>query len=279
MVTPVSVSSIEQLKDEFDLFLFDQYGVLRDGVNTYDGMVECVQRLKAADKAVAVISNSGKRASYNVARLTRFGFGPERIERVFSSGEVAWSLLHKQLQKTHKISNVLYIGRGDDRSAIEGLPVAETTDPSIADLIVICGTEPEHYTLADYAAHLRTAAQRGTPAYCTNPDRWSLSAGTIVFGPGQLAADYESAGGQVTWIGKPYAAIYEYALKAFSVLPERVLCIGDSVEHDIAGAANAGCASLLTSTGILAQLSRRELELEYARYDASPVYMIERNHV
>ena len=34
MVAPVTVDSIEELHADFDLFLFDQYGVLHDGSHT-----------------------------------------------------------------------------------------------------------------------------------------------------------------------------------------------------------------------------------------------------
>ncbi|WP_292081917.1 HAD hydrolase-like protein, partial [Mesorhizobium sp.] len=54
-------------------------------------------------------------------------------------------------------------------------------------------------------------------------------------------------------IGKPYPAIYEAAL-VLAGNPDRgdVVCVGDSVEHDIAGGAGAGVATALVRSGILA---------------------------
>lgn len=279
MVAPVTVDSIEELHADFDLFLFDQYGVLHDGSHTYPGMIDCVATLKSHGKATAVISNSGKRADYNADRLARFGFGPNLIDRVVTSGEVAWYQLERQLQDNsfgHPHARVLYIGRGSDRSAIEGLPLLETQEPDEADILLISGSEPARHALDDYAALIAPLAVRGVPAYCTNPDRWSVDAGNWQFGPGQIARCYEAAGGRVSWIGKPHAAIYAHVLAEFGLSASRVLCIGDSVEHDICGAAAAGCASLLTTTGVHEDLNADALEACYARYHATPVYMIRR---
>ena len=63
---------------------------------------------------------------------------------------------------------------------------------------------------------------------------------------------------QVTYIGKPYAPIYEYAEKHFAeMLPgcrkiemSRIAMIGDSLVSDVRGAKNAGMLSFLVLTGV-----------------------------
>lgn len=54
--------------------------------------------------------------------------------------------------------------------------------------------------------------------------------------PGAIAALYEELGGKVTWVGKPYPRIYAEAARLIGN-PRPILCIGDSAEHDVAGAA------------------------------------------
>lgn len=273
---PTLIHSVDELCSHYDLFLFDQYGVLHNGKDSYVGMVDCVSRIKNAGKQVAVISNSGKRAQYNAQRLAQFGFDSTLIDTVVSSGEVAWSNLNNSLQCSESKLCVFYLGAGSDRSAIDGLPVVETNVSDDADLIIINGCDPEQYTLDDYAELLKGAAHKNTQAYCTNPDKWSLVGNDLQFGPGQIADHYKSAGGRVEWIGKPYAAIYSFALERFAVPVDRVVCIGDSIEHDIAGAKAAGIASVLTATGILARMDISALESLYQRYDATPNYLIQR---
>ena len=60
------------------------------------------------------------------------------------------------------------------------------------------------------------------------------------FGAGLIAKEYEKMGGSVTWFGKPNPLIYKFALnKIPKIASNKVLCIGDSVEHDIRGSFNA----------------------------------------
>jgi len=274
MVKPTLIHSVDELCPEFDLFLFDQYGVLHNGQDSYAGMIDCVSGIKALGKQVGVISNSGKRANYNAQRLAQFGFDSSLVDAVVTSGEVAWSNLNDSLAHAEQALRVLYVGAGTDRSAIAGLRVIETRDSADADLIIINGSEPERYSLDDYVKILNSAAQKNTQAYCTNPDKWILAGNDLQYGPGQIADNYQAAGGRVQWIGKPYAAIYSFALDMFDVSANRVVCIGDSIEHDIAGARAAGLASVLTATGILGDMDRAELESLYQRYGATPSYII-----
>ncbi len=52
---------------------------------------------------------------------------------------------------------------------------------------------------------------------------------------------YEELGGEVVLLGKPAAVLYEEALRLLNLRKSEVVAIGDSLQHDIAGA----CAALL----------------------------------
>lgn len=68
--------------------------------------------------------------------------------------------------------------------------------------------------------------------------------------PGSLARVYAEAGGPVWLAGKPAPVIYEAALRELGLPAHDVVAIGDSAEHDIAGAQRAGVASLFVAGGI-----------------------------
>jgi ribonucleotide monophosphatase NagD (HAD superfamily) len=63
-------------------------------------------------------------------------------------------------------------------------------------------------------------------------------------------------GGRVVWAGKPYPAIYAAARRAAAeargapVADARILCVGDSVVTDLAGAAEEGLDALFVTGGI-----------------------------
>ena len=88
---------------------------------------------------------------------------------------------------------------------------------------------------------------------------------------------YAELGGKVEWIGKPYKEIYRAALDLVgNPRLDRVVGIGDSIEHDIVGAKNAGIASALVRSGILADLDQAGLEALYRRRGARPDHVLSR---
>ncbi|TGR16391.1 TIGR01459 family HAD-type hydrolase, partial [Mesorhizobium sp. M1C.F.Ca.ET.196.01.1.1] len=115
--------------------------------------------------------------------------------------------------------------------------------------------------LEHYREMLAPAAVSGVPCLCTNPDRIMLTKSGQRFGAGRIAELYEELGGNVEWIGKPHRPIYDAALAMLGNPPrERVVGIGDSIEHDIAGASGAGLSSALVRSGILAEMSGQQLD-------------------
>lgn len=249
------LNGVNQLAERYDFFLLDQFGVLHDGASPYPGAVEALSALKRAGKTIVLISNSGKRAGPNESRLLKLGFEPGSWDHFVSSGEVAWEFFHDMAVSGKLLPNTkcLLVSRDDDRSAIEGLPFALTKDGDDAGLVLISASEGDRYDLEHYRRLLAPAAVRQVPCFCTNPDKIMLTAVGPRFGAGRLADLYEDLGGSVTRIGKPYPTIFGAAL-AVAGNPDRstVVCVGDSVEHDIAGGLAAGVATVLVLSGILA---------------------------
>ena len=94
------------------------------------------------------------------------------------------------------------------------------------------------------------------------------------FGAGLIAKEYEEMGGSVTWFGKPHPLIYKFALNNIpNIEPHNVLCIGDSVEHDIRGSFNANCSSALVKTGIAATKKEEKL-INSLNFSDTPNFII-----
>jgi HAD superfamily hydrolase (TIGR01459 family) len=267
------LDGIGALVERYQVFLLDQFGVLHDGTNPYPGAVEALSALKRAGKTIVVISNSGRRARPNEARLLKLGFEPGSWDQFVSSGEIAWRSFHEMAisGRLHPKTKCLLISREDDRSAIEDLPFMLTRDGDDAEFVLISASEGDRYDLDHYRRQLGPAAARQVQCFCTNPDKIMLTAVGPRFGAGRLADLYESLGGSVTRIGKPYAPIFDAAL-ALIGNPDRrtVICVGDSVEHDIAGGIGAGVATALVLSGILADTAN--LPELYDMLNAYPDY-------
>jgi len=90
------------------------------------------------------------------------------------------------------------------------------------------------------------------PMLCANPDLVMFgAAGGLIPAPGAQAAFYQSLGGKVTYVGKPHAPIFEAALARLGHPdPTRVLVVGDSLDHDIAGGRAAAMQTALIRSGV-----------------------------
>ena len=276
---PKLIDGLHDIADDYDVFFLDQFGVLHDGNQPYADVVTALQILYAAGKELVVLSNSGKRAAPNIERLVQMGFPLEIFRAVISSGEVAWRGIkdgHFGLpfiagKKTYIIGKT-----GDDYGMGDlGLQFVEVPDE--ADFLLILGSNCPATSLEDYAVLLTSAVLKNIPALCANPDHWMLTRTGLVPAPGAIAKTYQVLGGTVRFIGKPYPDIYQLALSSSSVQDKaRIVAIGDSVEHDIRGAADFGISSVLVRTGVLAHATQKDLSNKYKEEQAWPNFVISR---
>lgn len=269
-----SLAGVRDLAERFDVFVLDQFGVLHDGAMPYPGAVEALARLKAAGRTVLLLSNSGKRSAPNEARLVRLGFAPGSWDHFLSSGEVAWRSLKRSLQADAGL-RCLLIARDGDRSAVDGLPLALTGSAADADVVLLAASEGDRHDLDHYRRLLEPAAARGVRCICTNPDKVMLTPAGPRFGAGRIAELYAGLGGPVIWIGKPFPEIYAAALEMLGRPdPGRVVCVGDSIEHDVAGGRRAGLGTALVTTGILAASAAEDKARLFAEHDAAPDFLL-----
>ncbi|MGL6209101.1 MAG: TIGR01459 family HAD-type hydrolase [Paracoccaceae bacterium] len=269
-------STLDDLVERFEAFLVDQFGVLLDGAGAYPGAPAALARLAATGKPLILLSNSGKRAVHNEARLVGLGFARESFLCVLSSGEAAWRALERRLGgDLARGAKVWLHGRDGDRSQIDGLDLRAVEDPGEAGLLLLAGSRGDVMGIEAYRDLLRPAVDRGVPMLCTNPDLEMLTPVGPRFGAGQIALEYAAMGGAVEWIGKPYPLIYAEAARLLpGVAADRVLCIGDSPAHDVAGGRGAGHATVLVQTGLHAGVPLADLRALCEAEGAVPDFVI-----
>ncbi len=272
------VRSVEALLDEADAFLLDQFGTLHNGATLYPGVAEAMAAMRSAGKRLIILSNSGRRSRPNIARLSRIGLPPDSYDGFLSSGDVAWNLMaegrHPAVAGARRC---LVLSRGVDPEALEGLDLEPTDDAATADLVLLLGSDADRISLDAYRERLAPAAARGTLCLCGNPDRTMvLPDGALAPAAGQIAELYAEMGGPVLWIGKPGAAIYDAAFDLLQPMlggaidRARIWAVGDSIEHDVAGAAAQGCRSVLVMTGLMAGRGDAAVAEEMARWGRMP---------
>ena len=276
---------IAEFVDHYDVWLLDQWGVLHDGRRPFPGVADCLRRLVERDKDVVVLSNSGKRAGANAARLAAMGLGPNLYRTLVTSGEMARRLLAERMEPFGKSlgQRCLLLSSDRDLSITDGLSIARVATVGEADFILLSGVDdtlPRSY----YQATFELGSALGLPLICANPDLMRLTEQGTAPSAGEFARLYEQLGGRVHYIGKPHRAIYEFALaQCRSTDPTRTIAIGDSLYHDICGGARAGLATGFVTGGIHSaefaetrdETERRTLLRELAQdYGAAPDWTI-----
>lgn len=245
------IQGLGKIAGGYDLFLIDQWGVLHDGETPYEGAIDTLGRLRAMGKPIVILSNSARRVHVGIEKMESMGIARDLYDHLVTSGEQAWQALRYRQDPFHAAlgRRCLLFSWGDDRGLTGGgIDLELVEDVADAEFILMAGTNRE--PLEHYEPALRAALARNIPMVCANPDLVSVTPeGELVICPGQVARRYEEIGGVVRWHGKPHREIYE---TCFALFPEakRILGIGDSLHHDIAGAAAAGIDSLFIAAGI-----------------------------
>lgn len=261
------IAGLREIAGQFDGVLVDQFGVLHDGRTPFPGARECLNELNRVGVPIVALSNSGRRAAPNADRLERLSFTASLFAGVVTSGELAHAEIARRLAdgRLRPGAAIAILSRDDDVSVIDGLEAHRVSVEKRADLLLIAGVEPERRGLERYEAMIEPHARRRVPAICANPDEKIYVEDRVDFGPGVLAARYRTLGGETLMLGKPAAAMFEAGLAALEAPdPMRVLMIGDSPAHDIAGAAAAGCRTLLVEAGVQANLSASDANPDFA---------------
>src|SRR5262249_55221589 len=141
-----------------------------------------------------------------------------------------------------------------DHALFDGLDIHLA--PAAEAEVVLCSGlyDDEHETPADYAELLGALAARGVPMICANPDIMVERGDELLYCAGALAENYALKGGEVSYAGKPHLPVYQRVLAEIArrrgrpVEKNRVLCIGDGIETDLAGAHSAGLRSVFVAS-------------------------------
>ncbi|MEX0694668.1 MAG: HAD hydrolase-like protein [Rhodospirillales bacterium] len=250
-VASTGYRSLAAVTDDFDVFVFDSFGVLNVGEAAIGGAAARISALRAAGKRVFVLTNA---ASHPLAQIRRkyltLGFNFDDRE-IISSRAVLYQALRAY------DAGMLWAVVAPESAGIAELPCR--TQPFDAPgleevdgfvLLSSSGWTAERQTVLEQAL-----ASNPRPVLVGNPDLvaprehgFSRQAGYFAH---KLA---DELGIQPAFFGKPFDNAFALLLSA---LPEnidrrRVLMIGDTLHTDILGAAAASLSTaLVTADGVL----------------------------
>ena len=243
------VVNILDLLDLYDLFLFDLWGVIIQGPGLYPRAKILLDEICMKKKVMFISNTSGSKES-TCNKLSSLGLNVGQ-DMIITSGELTKDMLRNpgQYFNVNK-PNIYNFGLQGNAELWQklGLPTTDNLHEAGVMVISLCmvkeAIEPAIYDT------LKRAAELNIPAICANNDRVWHEGGKVIYCAGHFAEKYESFGGKVYYIGKPFEPIFLQALKNYpQISKERVLMIGDTPETDVLGANKVGISSALVTTG------------------------------
>lgn len=243
---------IMDIKDKFDVFIFDVYGVIWSGKEIYQNVLKILQSFKKEGKIIYILSNGTKLSAEWEKNYTKKGLIKGiHYDNAITSGEVARDfLLNKKLKFKNNINPTKFYTVGmKNKKLFENTIYEEVDNPKEADFFYFgipqlteeqtkiinplynekiflskmkADGSGKKYSITDskiFKDKLEKVFKLGLPGFNANPDIASLKNDienkTIKYGlcQGALVEDYKTMGGEVFEIGKPYEMIYDFVFK------------------------------------------------------------------
>lgn len=253
------IETIADLDPGYTALLCDLWGCLHDGVRAFPAAVAALRRFREGGGRVVLLTNSPRPAG-NVARqLAGLGAPTDCWDVIVSSGDAAQeAMVAGQFGR-----RVYHIGPERDLvffQDAEGQPFdIERVPLEEAEGIICTGLfDDRTETPDDYRATILYGKTKGLKLLCANPDIVVDVGETRIYCAGAIAQAYTEAGGQSYYFGKPHPPIYGLARRrleevtGWEPVPDEVLCIGDGIATDIAGAMGEGLDSVFVTGGLAA---------------------------
>ncbi len=252
------IDGIKEILGQYDVFLFDVWGVIFNGIGVFPDVNDCLKKLKDMNKTSILLSNTSKTGDALLEFLKSVGLDVSTILFAQTSGDSVANEFFGAASEERKNEKIYHLSSNENERFFDNLCVNQVDDINLANKIAISCCAYEGDNLDDIEDELKKARSLNLPMVCLNPDKISKDGDRIKLCAGFFAEKYEKMGGEVLYFGKPHKRIYEDAFKRLSMVLKQPLCknrmvmIGDSLETDICGAKNAGICSVLLNTGVFA---------------------------
>ncbi|KAA0972202.1 TIGR01459 family HAD-type hydrolase [Aureimonas fodinaquatilis] len=257
-----SLRRIDRLSDvdgQYDVLFCDVWGVVHNGEVKSPAAEAALTAARNQGVKVVLLTNSPRTSEAVAQQLGVLNFSRSAYDAIVTSGDATRALIKSGPRK------LFHLGPERDIDLFAGLDV-ELVQADEAQSIAATGLfHDERETPEDYADLLAGFAARGLDMVCANPDIVVHRGERLIYCAGALAQSYSALGGKVFLAGKPHAPIYELAARVADAAGKRILCIGDGLFTDIAGANGFGADALLVIRGI------HEVELQDVAMEAGPL--------
>tara|TARA_B100000900_G_scaffold275369_1_gene235343 strand:- start:92 stop:913 length:822 start_codon:yes stop_codon:yes gene_type:complete len=228
----ININSFDELIKKYNFFLFDQWGVLHNGHKKFEDAEKCLIKLRELKKKVILVSNSSRPTKFSISNLTKIGFKKSLYDYCITSGQIALNNIKRDIYNKYG-PQCFPIKLSSEKIKYFNLKISKKIEKAnfamIADI-------PNNLSIIDFAKTLDKLLKYKLPLLCSNPDYLVYDNEKLSMCGGTVAQLYEDMGGVVYRYGKPFMPIYDDIKRKMCIRSNsKVLVIGDSLWHDIAG--------------------------------------------
>jgi HAD superfamily hydrolase (TIGR01459 family) len=254
------IESLGVIDPGYSALFCDLWGCLHDGVRAFPEAVAALEAFRERGDTVVLLTNSPRPAGDVAKQLDLLGAPRSCWDLVISSGDAAQAAMAAG-QFGRKVFHI-----GPERDLVffrdaEGRPIdVERVPIEEAEGIVCTGLfDDRSETPEDYRAIILYGKTNGLRLLCANPDIVVDVGDRRIYCAGAIAQAYTEAGGRSYYFGKPHPPIYALARRrlaaklGYEVPGDEILCLGDGIATDIAGAMGEGLDSLFITGGLAAE--------------------------
>lgn len=229
------------IAEQFDVFFLDLDGTVYLGEKLLPGASESLARLRREGKTIRFLTNDPRSTRDECARrLMKLGIEASAEEVVTSGWATAKYLRENEIRSVYVVGSLGLV------SEIRDMGIEVTEQGSSCEAVVVGGHESVSYHHIWHAS--RIISRRGARFIATNPDGFfPLTDGPLPATGAIAAAIQASTGKRPIFVGKPYPAMFESALKGLRTSTKRIALIGDNPSTDMLGAHQAGIGGILIS--------------------------------
>lgn len=250
---PVTLRRVGGLADvvaDYDLVVFDAYGVLHVGGPAFPESLTALAALRASGTPLCVVTNDVTHEPHNVAdRLRQRGYDI-RDEEIISGRSLLPEILAPWAGRRTGVIASHPEDLQDRYPDLIPLTDEPATWTGVDSIVFVDSNFWEEAHQATFFAELR---RQPRPMIVCNPDVGCPYTGRISAEPGYFAHLAAAEGlTEITFLGKPFLPVYQRVLAAYpQISPARMLMVGDSPHTDILGGRGAGMDCLLLDWGFL----------------------------
>lgn len=242
----MKLKNMEQVFDVcsgYDYIISDIWGVVHDGIDVFNSMLQVFEELKQAGKHITLLSNSPLPSDNVIQKIGKMGITSRHYDNIYTSGQLLYQDFQNGVYEQPMFNKPFGFLGEEKKFFIESAAESYTNNYQDGQtLFILSVSQLSKKEIIDLNKHI---LNHNITVICGNGDICVFVQGEKVLRPGFLARLYKAQGVKTVIYGKPDIRMYEKCHELINhASKDKILMIGDMYETDIIGASQFGIDAL-----------------------------------